>query len=86
MEETIAALDELTKAIQKFVSTREREIDEEGRPVYVRCAAVVWESVVYEEDGEVAHKISYATTPNTSMSETVGLLRMGESQVVDDLL
>lgn len=73
-------LERLNTAIQDFIN----EIDDEA-PVLLDSAVLVWESMIYTDDGDVARKINYANAGRASMSATVGLLQAGSHQVLTDL-
>lgn len=73
-------LDKLTAAIQEFVNA----ISEEG-PALLDSAVVVWETMRYDEGGDLGYRIDYANAGRASMSATAGLLRVGLDQVLGDL-
>lgn len=71
----------LAEAVQAFAN----EVAE--APELVDNAIVVWESVSYNEDGDVQRCIRYAVpTENFTMSGTLGLLEAGAFYVRRDML
>jgi hypothetical protein len=73
-------LDRLTIAVQEFVNATDPEA-----PVLIDSAVVVWETMVYEDDGDLAYKVNYANAGRASMSAAVGLLQIGLDQVLADI-
>ncbi|GAA1909287.1 hypothetical protein GCM10009737_08150 [Nocardioides lentus] len=74
-------LDRLLAAVQDFANSLA------GQPVLVDVALLVWEQVRYDEDGDIARKISYAIpTDNFSLSSGLGLLEAAGHYVRRDVL
>lgn len=72
----------LTQAVQDFVNA----IDDEA-PVLLRSGAVVWETqILDDDDGDAAYKTSYASLDGTSMASTIGVLELGKTLALDDMV
>lgn len=81
MSDEMTPLDKLAQALQEFVNS----IDDEA-PVLLRGAVVAWESMILNDDGDVAFKVNYCSMPNTSMAETIGIMSLGKDVAMGDML
>lgn len=80
-DNTLTPLQELTKAVQKFVT------DRTGEPRLLRGAVVCWEAVTFDdEDGKLMYNVNYASCDDTSMGETIGILTLAKSIAMSDML
>lgn len=77
-DEDKPTLEKLNDLIQQFVN----ELEEQA--VILRGAVVVWETMVFDDDGDPLFKVNYASMPNTTMAQTAGLFDMGRGVLDED--
>jgi len=81
-DETPTPLDTLKAAINQYANT----ISTHG-PVLVDISLVIWEEVLYDEDGDVARSINYATPSDTfSLSSALGLIEAARTLAHNEML
>jgi len=80
MSEEESPLERVSKAMQDFVNS----IDDEA-PVIIRGGVIAWESMIFDENGDAAYRVSYASLPETSMASTIGILHLATKYAEDDM-
>lgn len=72
-------LEALQAAVQVFVNATA-----EDGPVLLQSAVLAFEAVRFDDDGDMMHRIRYATVQG-SVSSSAGLLSLAETSLKEDL-
>jgi hypothetical protein len=80
VEQSPSPLRKLEAAVQEFIN------DISSQPTMLKNLVVVFETTRFDDDGDQAYAVSYATGMMTDMAASSGLARLGARMIEDDIL
>ena len=72
-------LEDVADLVQRWIT------QQEGQPVVVTGAMLVWEQARYDDDGDQLRSFGYADLLHSGLAAAIGLCVAGQRQVTDDL-